>query len=182
MMEDLAMQCLDIAYNSVRAKASLIQIKIHDSELENITKIIIEDNGCGMTSEQLAHVSDPFYTTRSTRKIGLGVSFFKGLASQCNGTFQIESTLNVGTKTQVSLQKDHWDRPPLGNLAEMVTYLVQAEGESDVYFQYTNDQGEVVFDTRVIKEVLEGVKITEPEILIWIRDSITDEFNQLCKK
>ncbi len=114
MMQNLSMHVLDIAANAVRAEASLVKITLINSKIRNVIKITVEDNGKGMDEEQLKKVQDPFYTTRTTRRIGLGIPLFRELAEQCGGEFELQSKLGVGTRIASSMQRNHWDPPPMG--------------------------------------------------------------------
>ena len=133
MMPEIALNVLDIAQNSVRAEASLIQISVDVDEAADTLTITIEDNGCGMTAEQTARVTDPFFTTRTTRKIGLGVPFFKMAAESTGGSFSIQSEPGVGTKVTAVFGLSHIDRMPLGvplNNPEVSEYIRQFLNEN----------------------------------------------------
>ena len=107
---------MDVAQNSVRAEADLVRITVTESEKEDTLTIRIADNGCGMTEEQVQQVIDPFFTTRTTRKVGLGVPLFKLSAEQTGGSFDIQSEKGVGTTTTASYVKSHVDMTPLGDI------------------------------------------------------------------
>lgn len=177
-MPDIAMHILDIAYNSIRALASLITIKISDHLQNNEVKVEIIDNGSGMDEETIEHVMDPFFTTRTTRKVGLGVPLFKEGALATGGSFNIDSTVGKGTCISASYIKDHLDTPPLGDLAETLVTLIQADDKIDFYFIYESDHKEFILDTKEIKALLEGVKINEPEIILWLKDYIKEGLSQ----
>lgn len=177
-MQDIAMHILDIAYNSIRALATNIKIRIDDLKSKNIIQIEIEDNGKGMDKETLSHVTDPFYTTRTTRKVGLGVPLFKEGAIMTGGNFEIQSIVGKGTKISATYVKDHLDTPPLGDLAETLVTLIQADDTIDYYFVYRNDDKEFILDTKEIKNILEDVKINEPEIILWLKDYIKEGLTQ----
>ncbi len=174
MMQDLAMHTLEILMNSIGAKAGIVTCRIRDSETDNIISIEVEDNGCGMDEEMVRRVADPFTTSRKTRKVGLGVAFMKGLTEQCNGTFSIESTVGQGTTVKATVQRDHIDLPPMGDLGEMIMYAIQADENTDLRFYYTTDKDQFVFLTSEIREQLDGVSLLEPEILVWIREYINE--------
>ena len=124
MMPEIALNVLDIAQNSVRAEASLIQISVDVDEAADTLTITIEDNGCGMTTEQTARVTDPFFTTRTTRKIGLGVPFFKMAAESTGGSFSIQSEPGVGTKVTAVFGLSHIDRMPLGDIQHTDRFFI----------------------------------------------------------
>ena len=178
-MEDLAMHMLEIIMNSVGAESKNIHTEIMDSEKENLFSMSIEDDGRGMHKALLSRVADPFTTTRDTRRIGMGVPFMKGLTEQCGGTFDIKSTPGVGTKLSATVMRNHIDRPPLGDLGEMMMHAIQGNERIDHLLTYKTDDGEFIFDTREIRRELEGVSLTEPEILIWMRDYINENLHAL---
>ena len=153
-MQEIAMSILDIAYNSIRANASLIKILIHDSNNLNIINIQIIDNGKGMEQATIKKVIDPFYTTRTTRKVGLGIPMFKENIEATGGKFSIESTINVGTKVEGE--------------------LIQADDKIDYLFKYTSDNFEFVLDTKEIKKILDGIPINLPDVIIWLKDYIKE--------
>lgn len=173
-MQEIAMNILDIAYNSIKAKASLIQILIHDSSKLNLIKIQIIDNGSGMDQETIKKVIDPFYTTRTTRKVGLGIPMFKENIEATGGKFAIESTVGSGTKVIGEFVRDHIDTPPMGNIVDTITTLIQADDKINYLFKYTSDDDEFILDTKEIKKLLDGVAINLPEIIIWLKDYIKE--------
>ncbi len=174
MMQDLAMQTLEILMNSVGAKAGRVILRIRESEHDNRIDIEVEDNGCGMSPEMVQKVTDPFTTSRKTRKVGLGVAFMKGLTEQCSGSFDIQSTVGVGTTVRASIQKDHIDAPPMGDLGEMIMYVIQADENVDLEFYYTTDNGNFEFLSEQVRQELDGVSLLEPEILLWIKEYINE--------
>ena len=165
-MQEIAMNILDIAYNSIKAKADLIKIIIYDSSKVNIIKIEIIDNGTGMDQETVKKVINPFYTTRTTRKVGLGIPMFKENIEATGGKFSIESTIGKGTVVTGT--------PPMGNLIDTIVTLIQANDKIDYLFKYTNDDFEFILDTKEIKQILDGVAINLPEIIIWLKNYIKE--------
>lgn len=177
-MQEIAMNILDIVYNSIRAKANLIEISIHDSSRLNIIDIQIKDNGIGMSQEMLYKVTDPFYTTRTTRKVGLGIPMFKEEIEATGGKFSIISTLNVGTTIKGIFIKNHLDCPPMGNIVDTLITLIQANDKIDYLFKYTNDEFEFILNTKEIKQILDGISISEPTVIVWLKDYIKEGLKQ----
>lgn len=173
-MQDIAMYLLDITNNSIRANSTLIEIHLIDSIQSNRLYLEIKDNGNGMSEEVMKRVIDPFYTTRTTRKIGLGVAFFKELANQCNGEFHLESKVNIGTTISVNIPKKHWDTPPLGDIPESLITLIQADETIRYIYHYESDSIDFIVDTSEVKKILEDVSILDPSILLWIKDYIKE--------
>ncbi len=169
-MDELALNILDIAYNSVRAQSTLILISIIDSEKKNMIEICIEDNGCGMDTDMVKKVTDPFYTTRTTRQVGLGIPLFKENAELTGGKFYISSKINHGTKVKATFIKDHIDTPILGDIVETMITLIQSNENIDYIFEYKNDDIDFMMKTSEMKDILGDVKINEPEVLLWIKD------------
>lgn len=176
-MDELALYVLDITYNSIRAKATLITIDIEISTAKDLIKIVIEDNGSGMDEETLNNVINPFYTTRTTRNVGLGIPMFKEAALMSEGTFEMFSKKNEGTKVEASFKKNHIDTPIMGNLVETILTLIQANDSIDYVFRYKNDDNQFVLDTKEIKEILQDVKINEPDIIVWLKEYIKEGIN-----
>ena len=168
------MNVLDVAENSVKAGADLIGITVTEDSGADLLTIVIEDNGCGMTEEQVQRVIDPFYTTRTTRKVGLGVPFFKMAAEMTGGSFQIESKVNVGTRVTAQFGLTHIDRMPLGSMCETICTLVQCNPDIDFVYTHEVDKRRFTADTREFRQVLEGIPLNTPEVMAFLRDYITE--------
>ena len=137
-----------------------------------------------MTEEQLARLTDPFFTTRKTRKVGLGIPFLKMLAEMTGGEVTITSTHESlgpdhGTTTTARFGKNHIDFIPLGDMVETVKTLIQGSPEIDFVFCHKTEGGEVSLDCREIREVLEGVPLNEPEILSWIGENLKEQYQTM---
>lgn len=181
-MKELALHILDISQNSVLAQATLVSLSICESDQENCLSIAIEDNGQGVSKERQEAILDPFVTSRTTRKVGLGLPLFKAAAEQCQGSFKIESALGVGTKIMASFKKDHIDRVPLGNMADTIMTMVMSFGRVDLCYQHRYNEKSFTFDTREVKEVLECDDLNEAEILSWIRATINEELEMIMEE
>ena len=173
-MRELSLNVMDVAQNSVRAEASLVRITVDESDKEDRMTIEIADNGCGMSDEQVQQVIDPFFTTRTTRKVGLGVPLFKLSAEQTGGSFDIRSKQGVGTTTTASYVKSHVDMTPLGDINDTVKILIQCNPDIDFLFTHSTDNGSFTLDTRELREVLDGVSLDTPDVLEWIADFLKE--------
>ena len=173
-MRELSLNVLDIAQNSISAKASLIEIELIESTQRNELLIGIYDNGKGMTPEQLQSVRDPFFTTRTTRKVGMGIPLFKMAAEMTGGKLSIESTVGVGTRVAALFKTDSIDFTPIGDMCSTVVMLVTMNLNIDFLYKRQVDDREFIFDTRQIKEILGDVPLNEPGITQWIKDYITE--------
>ena len=178
-MTELSLNILDIAQNSTRANATLVLITVN-ADTENDTLFIqIKDNGCGMTREQLENVTDPFFTTRTTRKVGLGTSLFKYATEQCNGTFDIDSTLGEGTTVTATFQLSHIDRMPLGDITSTIHTLITMHENTDFVYKYTYNNNTFTLDTREFREILGDVSFKELEISNYIREYLTENKKEI---
>ena len=174
MMPEISMNVLDIAENSVRAGASLIEITVTVSEKDDLLSIIIKDNGCGMTKEQVEHVEDPFFTTRTTRKVGLGVPFYKMAAQNTGGDFYIKSEPGVGTEVFASFGLSHIDRMPLGDMNSTIHTLITFNTHIDFVYIYEYNDRSFTLDTREFRQILEGVPLDSPDVSLYIKDYLRE--------
>lgn len=186
-MKELSLNILDITENSVKAGALLTKILI--TEDEETLSIVIEDNGCGMSEEVVRAVTDPFYTTRTTRPVGMGIPLLKMEAEMTGGSFRIESVSekvdyeNRGTRVEAGFFKNHIDFIPLGDVISTVTTLIQGHPDRDFLFRHTFRGNEVSLDTRELREVLgEDVSLSDYEVLTWIGESLTEEYAVLYQE
>lgn len=174
MMTELSLNVLDVAENSTRAGASLVEITVDADTAADKLTIVIKDDGCGMTAEQVARVTDPFFTSRTTRKVGLGVPFFKYAAESTGGSFAIESQPGVGTTVTASFGLSHIDRMPLGDINGTIHTLVVYHPDTDFLYTYRYDGRSFQMDTREFRQILEGVPFDTPEVSAYILDYLTE--------
>ncbi len=178
-MKELSLHILDIAKNSVKAKASLITININEDEEKNLLTIEIIDNGCGMSEDFLKTVKDPFSTTRTTRKVGMGISLFEAAAIQCGGGLRIESKLGEGTRVEALFELNSIDRAPIGDMAGTMTTLISGSPEIDFVYSHKINGKEFTLKTEEIKEVLGDVPLDLPEVVIWIDGYIKEGLGEI---
>jgi hypothetical protein len=173
LLRELSLHILDIAENSVQANAKNIEVSVEENISNDKLRMTIKDDGKGMNTEQLAQVMDPFFTSRTTRKVGLGIPFLKEAAEATNGYLKIESTKGIGTTLDVEFQRNHIDRMPLGDLES--SYLNLLVGYPHVHWilRYKNDKKEFLLDDQIIKKELAGIPLSDPLILAYLRDLIT---------
>ena len=181
-MRELALHILDIAENSISAGANKIRISIIENRRDDLLEIEIEDNGKGMDAGTLANITDPFITSRTTRKVGLGIPFFKAAAETCDGTFNIHSKQGLGTKVQAVFKHSHIDRMPLGDISGTLHTLVIGTPEVNWVFEYKVDGDSFVFDDEPIKETLDGVPLSEPAVMRFVREMIDEGINGVRQK
>lgn len=171
-MRELSLHLLDIAENSIAADARNIQIFVGEDDKSDLLQMSVKDDGRGMDAETVARVIDPFVTSRTTRKVGLGIPLLKEAAELCNGSLNIESKKGVGTQIEVKFQRSHIDRMPLGDLPTTILNLVATNPGIHWVFTYQFNGREFVFDDAPIKETLDGVAMTEPPVLSYLRETL----------
>ena len=180
-MQELSLNILDIAQNSIVADATLIEIGVSVDENDFLT-ITIRDNGKGMSEETVKNVINPFYTSRTTRKVGLGVPFFKQAAEDTGGTFRIESALGEGTYIEAVFDTNHIDYTPLGAVWDTVSMLIQMNETLDFVYTVKKDSAEFVCDTRQLKEIMEGMPLSDLAVVQWIKEFIRENQTEILKR
>ncbi len=179
-MKEISLNILDIAENSVKAGASLTEILV-DETADTIT-LTIKDNGSGMTDEVLKGVTDPFYTTRTTRKVGMGLPLLKLEAEQTGGSLSISSKHiddfpdSHGTTVCAVFYKNHIDCTPLGDVVASITTLIQGHPDRDFLFEHKKEGKEISFDTRELREVLEDVPLDSYEVIKWAEEFLNEQY------
>lgn len=182
-MKELSLNILDITENSVKAGATLTSILL--TEADDTLEIKIVDDGCGMSEEVVKKVIDPFYTTRTTRDVGMGVPLFKLCAEQTGGSFSIASRDKEhhpdshGTTVSALFFKNHIDYTPLGDIVATITTLIQGHPDTDFLFRHQKGGGEVTLDTRELREVLGDVPLSEYDVIKWIEAYLNEQYLNL---
>lgn len=179
-MTELSLNILDIAQNSIRARASRIEISIQESVEADRLGIMIRDNGCGMTEELLSTVDDPFTTTRESRRFGLGLPLLKYHAELTGGNIEIVSGKGLGTEVRATFGLSHVDRQPLGDIAGVMIILISANPDIDFYYLHSTDAGSYSFSTDELKQALEIDKISDFDLLKDIKDLINENLSVIC--
>ena len=175
-MRELALNVMDITQNSISAGATLIRITVEESASKDRLSIAVEDNGCGMTEEQVRSVIDPFYTTRTTRKVGLGVPLFKMEAEMTGGSFRIDSEKGKGTKLLAEFVPSHVDMTPLGNITDTIFLLITCNPELDFVYRRVKEEAEFVLDTRELRKILgEDAPLNVPEVAQWLKGYLEEQ-------
>lgn len=178
-MKDLSLHILDLLQNSTVVNSTLITLDITDSIKENIFKFCITDNGKGMSKEFLEKVTDPYRTTRTTRKVGLGLPLIKMNSEQCNGGFDIQSQLDKGTKLTFWFEHNNIDRPPMGDLAGAFVLTIAQNEEIQFILTYKTDKDIFTFDTQEIKEALDGISLNNNDVIKMLREMIEENLKEI---
>jgi len=179
MMPEISLNILDVAQNSVAAGSQLTEIMINISTAADTLEVIVSDNGRGMSPEQVKMAIDPFFTTRTTREVGLGVPFMKMAAELTGGSFLINSNEGAGTETRAVFGLSSIDRMPVGDIAGTMVSLIGPNPEYDFIFRYSVDGSGFFIDTREMREILDGVPLHEPEVLSYISGYINENIDAL---
>ena len=174
MFPDISLHILDIVQNSIKAGADLIEINIAVDMAAKRLKVSVRDNGCGMTKEQLLECQNPFFTSRTTRKVGLGIPFLKHSAECTGGTFSITSEPGQGTCIMAEYHMDHIDCIPLGDVNATIYSLVIMNGNLNFIYEYRIDDRSFVLDTREIQSILGEVPMDNPEVAAFIREFLDE--------
>ena len=174
-MKEISLHLLDVAQNSVTAGAGCIDLKLEEDDAR-CYRLIIADDGCGMSAEFLAQVTDPFTTTRTTRKVGLGLPLLRLTAEQTGGSLNIESQVGNGTTVTALFHGSHIDCPPLGDISGTVALLIQGAPDVEWTWQHTTPKGSCTLDTRQLREILgPDVPLSEPSVTLWIREYLQEQ-------
>ncbi|MBQ7304663.1 MAG: sensor histidine kinase [Clostridia bacterium] len=178
-MRDLSLHLLDLAQNSIKAGASLVTIRMTVDENGWLTFEMIDD-GCGMTPELLVRVTSPFATTRTTRKVGLGIPMMMENAQRAGGDLTIESQVGKGTTLTVTYDTRNIDSLPMGDLAGTILSLILVNPDRpDFLFEGKSPTGEGSFDTREVRAVLAGVPLNEPAVTAWMKEALEETINPI---
>ncbi len=181
-MKELSLNILDIAENSIKAKASSVTIEL--TETADTISFSISDDGIGMKPNFLAAVTDPFTTTRTTRPVGLGIPLLKMAAEQTGGKIEISSKHidehpeEHGTVTSALFFKNHIDAVPLGDIVETVVTLIQCNPDTELRFLHKTEENTVELDTRELKTVLSGVPLNNIEVILWIKGYLNEQYSK----
>ena len=174
-MEDLSLHILDIVENATSAGATLVCISVQEDAERDILEITVRDNGSGMDAKALNGVRDPFFTSRTTRRVGLGIPLFEAAAREAGGHLWVYSQPGRGTKVKATFEAGHIDRKPLGDMGATLVSLIMGNPEVDFVYE-SNLKGETTsVDTRSIKKEIKGsTTITDPAVLKLVRDVVNN--------
>jgi anti-sigma regulatory factor (Ser/Thr protein kinase) len=181
-LRELSLHILDIAENGITAGADCIQIRINENRQENLLTLVIEDNGRGMPAEKVKNPTDPFITSRTTRRVGMGLPLLAAAAQRCDGKLEIETEAGRGTRVTATFRYNHIDRAPVGDMAATITTLIMGNPRIDFVYSHIIDAEEFTLDTRDLKEGSEDNMLADPVILHRLTQSIRNSLNRLALK
>jgi hypothetical protein len=174
-MDNLCIYFLDLIQNSIAAKATLIELHIVEDDMFHV---MIKDNGLGMSKETLDQASSPFYSSRTTRKVGLGLSMMKMLIEQTEGLFELNSKLGIGTELKLSFNLKHIDTPDLGDLGDLIYMISIHQDVKDFIFTYHVNKETYVYDLKEIKNIF-GDDLQTFSVMKALNDMINKEINTI---
>jgi hypothetical protein len=178
-MKTISDHILDIVQNSIAARATLIEIIVEESKKNDLCFLSIKDNGCGMNEEMVKQACNPFFTTRKTRKVGLGLALLKQNSERANGKFSLSSVVNKGTELRATFQYSNVDRPELGDVWDTY-YLTMLSNENiDFVFEFRTDKGGFKIQSAEIKEMIDGVPLKQKEIRNAIVELIKNNIKEI---
>lgn len=179
MVEDICFHIVDLVQNSVTAGAGRVTIRIRDSRQDDTLTLDVEDDGKGMDAQTIENVQDPFFTTKTFKKVGLGIPLLKDTARFCHGTFAISSTVGRGTTVSAELEKSHFDCPPLGDIAGTIIGLLVSFEDVDIRFEYHSDAGDFAVSSAEIRAEAGGMHLSHPDILHFLREYFREHLQPL---
>jgi anti-sigma regulatory factor (Ser/Thr protein kinase) len=178
-LRELALHIMDLAENGLNAGATLIELSVDEDRLANRLTITIRDNGRGIPEKLVNDALSPFFTTRTTRRVGLGLSLFREASRRCEGTFELKSEEGKGTEVSATFRMDHIDLAPLGDMGSTLSCLIMGNPGVDFLYRHRVDDRTFQLDTRQVKAELEGVDINEPEVVQYIGALINESLSEL---
>lgn len=178
-MQELSLHILDLVQNGIEAGACRIVLTVTEDSAADMLTIRVEDDGRGMDAAVVRKVTDPFYTTRSTRRVGLGLPLIDMSASQCGGQLKIASTVGKGTAVEACWRLSHIDRPPLGDMAQTVKTLFVLNPDIDIQYTHQVDQRSFSATVYELTEILDGIPFTQPDVLEWLGEYLNGHEQQL---
>lgn len=181
-MLELSLHILDIAENSIRAGATKVEIIIREDSRKNLLTIAVNDDGKGMTKEEIKKAQDPFYTTKTVRRIGLGIPLLADAARRANGFIKLPSQPGKGTKLKAVFQLDHLDRQPMGNITSTIINLIAGNSSVDFIYKHMHNDRRFSMDTRNIRKEIGDLPINHSEILKYIRNFIDEGLSAIRPK
>jgi hypothetical protein len=181
-LKEISLHILDVAENGIAAGATRIRIRVHENRRNNFLEIVIGDNGRGIPENMRETVTDPFVTTRTTRRVGLGLSLLKAAALRCNGSFEIDTETDRGTTVTARFEFDHIDRAPVGDMPATVSLLLAGHPEIDVEYFHSIDDRVFQLDTKQVRSELENISLSDPRVVLHLESTIRNHLKAMEKQ
>ena len=180
-MKELSLHILDVAENAISAGADLVRIEVIEKRRANRLYLRIADNGCGIAPEQIDRVADPFYTSSTTRRVGLGLSLLDAAARRCDGYMRIRSAIAKGSEVFAEFVHDHIDRAPLGDMEATVTSLIMGNPAVEFEYRHELDEEDLEIHTRDVREAFGGLPVNDPRVLRHLMEILRSEEERLMQ-
>jgi hypothetical protein len=178
-LRELSLHILDVVENGITAGADIIHIQVDESRTADVVTIKISDNGRGIPAEKLEKLQDPFVTSRTTRRVGLGLSLLAAAAERCDGKLEVGAGTAGGTEVRVSFRYSHIDRAPMGDMASTMATLLMGNPQIDFVYTHVIDGNEFIMDTRELKKELGDHALEDPMVIHQLGGSIRTSLKQL---
>jgi len=179
-MRELSLHILDVVENGITAGGDCIWIEIDEARKKDHLKIVIRDNGRGMPVEKLENIDDPFITSRTTRRVGLGLSLLAAAVRRCEGTLRVDSEPGKGTAVEATFRYHHIDRAPLGDMAATVGTLIIGNPGIDFIYAHRIDGRDFFLDTREIRNEMKELCLSDPAVIYHLTESIRSSLKELA--
>jgi anti-sigma regulatory factor (Ser/Thr protein kinase) len=179
-MRELSLHILDVVENGITAGGDCIWIKVDEARKKDRLTIVIRDNGRGMPAAKLENIDDPFITSRTTRRVGLGLSLFAAAARRCEGTLRVDSEPGKGTKVEATFRYNHIDRAPLGDMAATVGTLIIGNPGIDFVYAHRIDDRDFYLDTREVRKEMQNRSLSDPTVIYHLTESIRCALKELA--
>ena len=180
-MRELSLHILDVVENGITAGGNCIWIEVEEARQKDRLKIVIRDNGRGMPVEKLKNINDPFITSRTTRRVGLGLSLLAAATERCDGTLRVDSKPGKGTEVAATFRFNHIDRAPIGDMAATITTLIMGNPGIDFVYSHRIDGKDFSLDTREIRTEMEDLSLSDPVVIHHLTESIRSALKALAK-
>lgn len=181
-MRELSLHILDVLENAIEAGAKRMELEIKEDSARNQMCIAVRDDGRGMDAETVRRVTDPFFTTRTTRHVGLGLPLFKAAAQRCNGDLEVASQPGRGTEVRATFELNHIDRAPLGNLKMTLLGAILSYRGCDIHYRHWVDGREFELDTAEVRELLGDVPLGHPQVRAWLEEYLDEGISGLYRQ
>jgi len=178
-MKNIALHILDLVENSIRAEAQKVTVTITEDRANNSYLLVIEDNGKGMNDTVIRQATDPFYTSRTTRRVGLGLPLIQQNAERTGGTFSLHSEEGVGTRLEARFVYSHPDRLPLGEIDDVLVLLATGYPRLRLIYEHKTPLGGYIFDTEEIEKIIGDMGDCNQEIRKFLREMIIENLREL---
>jgi anti-sigma regulatory factor (Ser/Thr protein kinase) len=171
-MRELSLHILDLARNSIEAGATTLHVEVVERQDTDTLEVTVRDDGRGMDRETQQQALDPFFTTRETRKVGLGLSLLKATCERCGGRLEIQSQPRCGTEVRCTMSLRHVDRPPLGDMGKVIQALACEADHTTLRYRHQTGGKRFEVDTIELQKELGEVPLTDPRVLCWLAEFV----------